>query len=244
MTRNIHKHLPYLQLAQVDYKRQIIHYDKANILRTIIRVGLPSMAEPRFERSTRDEGIIRLVLFFFRNIAMVSQPPDLPMAGEEAEISRSATIDAFQNQDVFRLLLSVSSSMGDEFMYQDIIVLEILFYLLKGVDPEKLFLSEEGWADKNTDELRMLRQKEKALLSHYQRNAPSRHNRFGTRIWVKRDGEKMSTVYGQDILGSAQRTLQKMDKTKKWDRPKFRGKNNEEVREVSTAYLLNVTPLT
>lgn len=232
MKVNHHRHLPYLQLAQVGYKRDILHYDRAKILRTVVRIGLPSMAQPRDERSPRDEGIIRLVLYFIRNIAMVSQPTNLPIDGDDAEVSRSATIEAFHDQDIFQLLLAVSSSMGDEFTTQDVVVLEVLFHLLKGVDAEKLFMEEERLATANADELRGLIQKEKAMLAGYARHAPTRHNRFGTMIWVKRDDERVSTVVGQDVLGNAQRSLHKMDKTKKWNKPKHRGPKLEESEQV------------
>lgn len=222
-TVNHHRHIPYLQLAQTKYKRSIIQHH-AKTLRTAVRLALPSMAEPRRERSNRDNGIISIVLYFFRNIALITHPPNLPEDDNQAEISRSATIDAFHYQDIFQVLLTVASSIGDEFVDQDVIVLEILFHLLKGVDVEKLFMEEEKLASSNTNDLRDLIQKEKAMLASYAKHAPTRHNRFGTMIWVKRDDEKVSTVSGQDVLVSNERSLQKMDKTKKWNKPKHTGK--------------------
>ncbi|KAF2084832.1 timeless-domain-containing protein [Saccharata proteae CBS 121410] len=229
-TVNHHRHLPYLQLAHCKYKRCILHHE-ANILRTAVRLALPSMAEPRNERSTRDEGIITIVLYFIRNVTMINQPSHLPSDGDDAEISRSATIQAYHEQDIFQLLLTVASSMGDEFSNQDVIVLEILFHLLKGIDVDKLFMQEESLAVSNTNELRDLMQKEKSMLAGYARHAPSRHNRFGTMIWVKRDDEKMSTVSGQDILGNTQRSLQKMDKTKRWNKPRRPQKRDETIQD-------------
>ncbi|KAF4546656.1 DNA repair protein [Lasiodiplodia theobromae] len=222
-TVNHHRHIPYLQLAQTKYKRVIMQHH-AKTLRTAVRLALPSMAEPRRERSNRDNGIISIVLYFFRNIALITHPPNLPEDDNQAEISRSATIDAFHYQDIFQVLLTVASSIGDEFVDQDVIVLEILFHLLKGVDVEKLFMEEEKLASSNTNDLRELIQKEKAMLASYAKHAPTRHNRFGTMIWVKRDDEKVSTVSGQDVLASNERSLQKMDKTKKWNKPKHTGK--------------------
>ncbi|KAL1618336.1 Topoisomerase 1-associated factor 1 [Diplodia seriata] len=227
-TVNHHKHIPYLQLAQTKYKRVALQHH-AKILRTAVRLALPSMAETRRERSNRDNGIISIVLYFLRNIALITHPPNLPEDDNEAEISRSATIDAFHYQDIFQLLLTVASSIGDEFVDQDVILLEVLFHLLKGVDVEKLFMEEEKLASSNTNELRDLIQKEKAMLAGYAKHAPTRHNRFGTMIWVKRDDEKVSTVSGQDVLASSERTMQKMDKTKKWNKPRHTGKkkNND-----------------
>ncbi|OJD40035.1 topoisomerase 1-associated factor 1 [Diplodia corticola] len=227
-TVNHHRHIPYLQLAQTKYKRVVMqHHSK--ILRTAVRLALPSMAEPRRERSSRDNGIISIILYFLRNIALITHPPNLPEDDNEAEISRSATIDAFHYQDIFQLLLTVASSIGDEFVDQDVIVLEILFHLLKGIDVEKLFMEEEKLASSNTNELRDLIQKEKAMLAGYAKHAPTRHNRFGTMIWVKRDDEKVSTVSGQDVLASSERSMQKMDKSKKWNRPKYTGKKKNDL---------------
>lgn len=226
MTVNHHRHVPYLQLAQKSYKRAILEHDSQKILRNAVRIGLPSMALSIGERATRDEGIIKLLLYFFRNVAMIT-PPNLSAEGKESEVSRSATIEAFHRQDVLALLLTISSNMGDDFKTQDTVILEILFHLLKGVDVEKLFMDKVQLDTKNIDELRTLLATEAGMHRNYAKNAPTRHNRFGTMIWVKRDDARMSTVSGQDVLSSNQRTMSKMDQTKKWDRPKQRSKDAE-----------------
>ena len=193
-----------------------------------MRVGLPSIALPMGERSSRDEGIIKLLLYFFRNIVMISAPRSLPVEWNEEEVSRSATIEAFHQQDVFSLLLTIASNMGEDFNTQDVVVLELLFHLLKGVDIEKLFMNEAQLKVKKSNELQGLIAKEADMLRGYAKSAPTRHNRFGTMIWVKRDDERVSSVSGQDVLSNSQHTLSKMDSSKKWDRPKQRGKNTEQ----------------
>ncbi|KAK0824848.1 Topoisomerase 1-associated factor 1 [Friedmanniomyces endolithicus] len=223
-TVNHHRHLPYLQLAQVGYKRAVLHYEHAKILRTAVRIGLPSMVQPRRERSKRDEGIVKLLLYFFRNMAMITQPQMLPAQGDENEVSRSATIDAFAEQDVFTLMLTVGSGANDEFQDQDVILLEILFHLLKGVDAKKLFMEQQQMQHEETDELQGLMRKEKAMHKSYNRHASSRHNRFGSMLWVKRDGQKMSTVTGQASIVDGDATLLHMDHSKRWNKPKYRGK--------------------
>lgn len=60
MTVNHHRHVPYLEIAQLGYKRSIINFDGARILHTAVRCALPSMAQAMSDRSTRDEGIIKL----------------------------------------------------------------------------------------------------------------------------------------------------------------------------------------
>ena len=227
MTVNHHRHVPYLQLAQTSYKRSILEHESGAILRTVVRIGLPSIALPMGERSPRDEGIIKLLLYFFRNVAMISPPPNVPYEGKEGEISRSATIEAFHRQDVLALLLTISSNMGEDFNTQDTVIMEVLFHLLKGVDVEKLFMNKEQLRSINTDELKSLLAQEAGMHRSYARNAPTRHNRFGTMIWLKRDDAKVSTVSGQDVLKNGQQTLSKMDQSKKWNKPKQRLKNEE-----------------
>lgn len=231
MTVNHHRHVPYLQLAQTRYKRAIVQHDAA-ILRTVVRIGLPSMALPAGDRTSRDEGIIKLLLYFFRNVAMISAPASLPVEGNDGEVSRSATIEAFHKQEVLALLLTIASNMGDDFKTQDIVILEVLFHLLKGVEVEKLFMEKEQRDASHTDELKSLLRKEASMHRSYAKTAPTRHNRFGTMIWVPRDNARgVSTVSGQDVLNSDSKTLKKMDETKKWNRPKQRSKDSEQSSE-------------
>lgn len=197
------------------------------MLRTIIRIGLPSMAIPRQERTTRDEGILKIMLYLVRNVAIISPDTRLVAEGEEEATSRSATVNAFQDQDAFALLLTMCSNVGDDFNLQDVVLLEILFHLVKGVDVEKLFMNDAQRTAKRTDELGGLLQKESALRREYAKNAPTRHGRFGTMIWVKRDDAKVSTVSGQDVLKGGQTTLQKMDRSKKWNKPQRRRKQED-----------------
>jgi replication fork protection complex subunit Tof1/Swi1 len=227
MTVNHHRHMPYLLQAQVRYKRGILNYEDARILRTVIRIGLPSMSIPRSERSSRDEGIIKLLLYFLRNITIIAPSPHLPMEGDENEVSRSATIEAFHQQEVFALLLTMASNMGEDFSFQDIPLLEILFHLLKGISVEKLFMDEEQRKSTRTGELKDILKKESGMNREYAKNAPTRHGRFGTMIWVKRDDEKMSTVSGQDILKDGRKTMQRMDETKRWNKPTQRTKDDK-----------------
>jgi len=240
MTVNHHRHIPYLQIAQLGYKRSIINYDGARILHTAVRCALPSMAEAMGDRSTRDEGIIKLLLYFLRNIAMIAPPPNVQYEGDESEISRSATIDAFDYQDIFHLLLTVSSTMGEEFNTQDVVVLDILFFLIKGVDVDKLFVDEAKADNSRMDELVRLRKKEAAILRAAQVNAPTRHNRFGTMVWLQREDSKMTTISGQAALLDSTKSLAKMDSTKKFKPPRRALKGENGPMDFDTPVMLNV----
>jgi replication fork protection complex subunit Tof1/Swi1 len=230
MTVNHHRHTPYLLQAQVQYKRGALKAGSSNILRSIIRIALPSMATPRSERESREEGILKLMLYFLRNIAIISPNPRLAADGDEEETSRSATINAFHQQDAFALLLTMCSNVGDDFNLQDIILLETLFHLVKGVNVEKLFMDDEQKGAKGNNDLAAILNKENMERRESQKNAPTRHNRFGTMIWVKRDQGKMSTVSGQSVLRDDQTTLHKMDQSKKWNKPKPRRKQEDSVQ--------------
>jgi replication fork protection complex subunit Tof1/Swi1 len=225
MTNNFHRHIPYLQLAQVGYKRALLHFENTDILRTIVRVSLPSMAKPRSERSVTEKNIIYVVLNLVRNITMITQPQHLPSQGDENEITRSTTIETLSKQGIFDFLLTVGSGSGDEFQDDIILQLEILFHLLKGIDPKKLFMEKQQVEKNNTKEFKDLLSKEKAMLDGYKKHAPTRHNRFGTMVWLKRDDTSYSTVTGQHSITNDEQTLYHMDQSKKWDKPKYRGKN-------------------
>ncbi|KAJ5580081.1 uncharacterized protein N7459_006066 [Penicillium hispanicum] len=230
MTVNHHRHTPYIQQVQVQYKRGVLKYGGSNLLRAIIRIALPSMAIPRSERESREEGILKLMLYFLRNITIISTNSRLAAEGDEEETSRSATIDAFQEQDAFALILTMCSNVGDDFNLQDVVLLEILFHLVKGVNVDKMFMDEDQQKVKRTDELGDLLRQESLVRREYAKNAPTRHGRFGTMIWVKRDDAKVSTVSGQDVLRDDQTTLHKMDQSKKWNKPRPRRKKEDVVQ--------------
>ncbi|RYC60737.1 hypothetical protein CHU98_g5471 [Xylaria longipes] len=239
MTINHHRHLPVLQLAQVGYKRAVINYDAAQILHSAVRVALPSMALSRGDRSARDEGIIKLVLLFLRNIAVISPPPGVKYDGDESQISRSALIDAFSYQDILITILTIASNMGEDFNQEGVILMEIIFHLVKRVDVIKLFMDERQLSKTKANELTAMMSKEAAMHRPYNRKAPSRHNRWGTMIWVDRGDGKMSTVTGQDALLDAATRQQKIDNSKVFRPPRRPTKDEMEPKDLGPPVTLN-----
>ncbi|KAI1815017.1 timeless protein [Poronia punctata] len=239
MTTNHHRHLPVLQLAQLGYKRAIINYDAAQILHTAVRVALPSMALSRGDRTARDEGIIKLVLLFLRNVAMISPPPGVEYEGDESQISRSALIDAFSFQDILITILTIASNMGEDFNQEGVILMEIIFHLVKRVDVAKLFMEEKQLSKAKGNELMAMMNKEAAMHRPYNRKAPSRHNRWGTMIWVDRGDGKMSTVTGQDALLDTATRQQKMDKSKVFRPPRRPTRAEMEPKDLGPPVTLN-----
>ncbi|KAI1470011.1 timeless-domain-containing protein [Daldinia caldariorum] len=239
MTINHHRHLPVLQLAQVGYKRSIINFDAAQILHTAVRVALPSMALSRSDRSSRDEGIIKLILLFLRNVAMIAPPPGVKYDDDESQISRSALIDAFSYQDILLTLLTIASNMEEDFNQEGIIVMEIIFHLVKRVDVSKLFMDEKQLSKTQANELTAMMNKEAAMHRPYNRKAPSRHNRWGTMVWVDRGDGKVSTVSGQDALLDAARRQHKMDNSKVYRPPRRPRKEEMEPKDLGPPVSLN-----
>ncbi|KAK3308708.1 timeless protein-domain-containing protein [Chaetomium strumarium] len=239
MTVNHHRHMPVLQLAQLGYKRAIINFDAAPILATAVRVALPSMAVPIGDRSARDQGIIKLILYFLRNIAMIAPPPGVKFDGDETQVSRSALIDAFSFQDIFLALLTLASNMGEDFRTEDVIVMEIIFHIVKRVDSSKLFVSEKQLHRIKADELTTAMKKEAAMLRSYSKNAPTRHSRFGTMIWVKRESGRLSTVSGQDALLDAATRERKMDSTKSFKPPRRARREDMEPKDLGPPVTLD-----
>lgn len=226
MTVNHHRHVPVLELAQIQYKKAIINFDHTRILNMAVRSALPPMAIPAGDRSTRDQGIVKLVLFFLRNMAMITPSPDSKYDGDESQISRSATIDAFSYQDIFLFLLTLSSNMGEDFRTEDTTVMEIIYHLVKRVNIDRLFMDDNQRSKAQASELSTMMNKEAAMLNSYNRHGPTRHSRFGTMVWVKRDDGKMSSLSGQDALGDAATRFKKLDDSKTF-RPPRRGKKDD-----------------
>ncbi|KAK1993797.1 timeless protein [Colletotrichum falcatum] len=239
MTVNHHRHMPVLELAQVGYKRAIINFDGAQILNTAVRAALPSMAIAIGDRTPRDQGIIKLVLFFLRNIAMITPPPGVQYDGDETQISRSTTIDAFSFQDIFAVLLMIASNMGEDFRTEDVIVMEVIYHLVKQVDIKKLFMDERQLNKVKAQELSSMMRKETAMRNEFKRRGPTRHNRFGTMVWMQRDDGRVSTITGQDALADSDTRRLKLDESKTF-KPARRAKKDElESKDLGAPVKLN-----
>ena len=227
ITQNLLFHKPYIQTAQTSYKQAILQHH-TNILRKAARAGLPAMAQPQRERSPVEESIINVVLYFFRNTVMIQKPDHVDTEEDDTDISRSATIEAFKEQSILDIILAVGSGIGEEFQIHDLELLDLLFHLVKGIDVGKLFMEIHELMSSNTHELQSLIGKERSMHMGYARHAPSRHNRFGTMVWMKRNDGKVTTLMGQTATTNDESTLDEMDKAKKWRKPRRPAKEGQE----------------
>ncbi|KAI5288210.1 Topoisomerase 1-associated factor 1 [Ascosphaera acerosa] len=218
MTVNHARHMPYLHRAQTIYKASLLDETAAPLLRVMIQLGLPSISVPAPDRSSRDEGIIKLLLYLFRNLLLIEPPSDEQAEDVQLHTLRSATIAAFQRQDVFALLLTMCSSIESSFAQHDTLILEVLFHLLKGIDPRNLYTSaqsryRQGAGGETTAELAELMDVEVVKAQKGTLGAPTRHTRFGTMFWLKdkHNQESLQTISGQKVAQNATLALSAMD---------------------------------
>lgn len=185
ITYNYHRHLPVLQHAQESYKRTILQHPSHAILATCIRIILPSCLTILQERTTRDEGIIKLVLYLFRNLSRINKSLG---ADEELsnEISRETLIFAFHQEGVLELFLTVASGIGSAFNSEDVLILDNMYHLIKGIGAEHIYEEEEQHIAKQKHELETLLKLEDGLRKTSAKSSTTRHNKFGTTVWLKR----------------------------------------------------------
>jgi replication fork protection complex subunit TIMELESS/Tof1/Swi1 len=130
-----------LKFAHISYKNAILHNPRHNILRPVVRIALPSVAIPRRERPEKDDNIITLLISLLRNLVEISarSTESSGMDCLKNENSRSEAILAFERSDVFPLLTALSAGAAEDYEKFDCILLEVLYHLVKGVDPQDLF---------------------------------------------------------------------------------------------------------
>lgn len=209
------KQYPNLKLAQSGYKRSILFNPERDVLTTILRVAYPSLALPRRQRSERDSGIIRLVVYLLRNLVAIDEGRD-----------RSETILALQKAKALEFLCVLASGMGEEFLEEDVIVLDTIYFLLRGVDPSTIFDPINAASDTIKKDLSNLLAKEKHMRTDNKKLAHTRHNRFGTMISVVKDSRRFTVASQTAIIGN---NFAGIEASKKWNRPQTHIKTHEDV---------------
>ncbi|ODQ67145.1 timeless-domain-containing protein [Nadsonia fulvescens var. elongata DSM 6958] len=226
MTKTNHyKHFLSLEKAKASYKRSILIHPSGVILKSVVRLCFPSLTKPKHERTSRDTGILRLALYFFRNILAIETSNSESGSNtniHQDDISRNNTIAAFKNQDVLEFFIMLASGMPANFIEQDVSLMDCLYYLLRGIKAETIFTSESEALSKSHLELKGLLDLEKSSRNQQMRTASSRHNRFGTMLSIKLSESERLSVSSQRALTSNSKALEKLDETKQWRKPKSR----------------------
>ncbi|CCH58335.1 hypothetical protein TBLA_0A05420 [Henningerozyma blattae CBS 6284] len=265
--------LQYAELKkyQLLYKKMILSVEDGKVLRAVIRLAANVIRIDKLHRTARDNMILKLILNFLKNIASLEPgelaispkmrsrirnisnydmlPPNVTMD----DISLNSVITAFHKNKVFKLILTLSSSISREFD-QDFInipLLELLFYLTKNIDQIEIFkVSQHCRIPKsssilaNTDnstmpvdakncssagfELSSLLNKERELKKNLINGTSSRHSRFGALLSIKTVDDKRLTVSvgGANLIDNSS-ALDKLDSKKKWKKRVSKNRDDE-----------------
>ncbi|KAJ6262804.1 hypothetical protein Dda_1361 [Drechslerella dactyloides] len=138
------------------------------------------------------------------------------------DVSRSSTIESLELQGVFDILLSVVAGIPETFEQHDVVILEVIFNLIQGINCEQLSLAameNDSSRHKLLSEMLQQDDENKGTI-----RTQSRHNRFGTTVVVQKESGQRTVLAGQGALVDEETGLQKLDSTKKWRKPQHTGK--------------------
>lgn len=252
-----------IKKIQVLYKKHILHYNKGQTLKAVLRLALETMKKDKSDWEPRDDAILSLVLSFIRNVLYIApinssislkarkemaNLENMPAGVTKEDISMNVVLNCFKRNKVLMFLLTIASSVGTDFN-RDMFgspCLECIHLLVKDVDPQHLINStirkklasdipsnssgtmEAQIEDTNVvqpiasasgmqlDDLLKAEVKKKR---HLTQNLSTRHGRFGTLLSIQ-GYDQSYVVSGQQALPSASTTMDKLDKSKTWSKPK------------------------
>ncbi|KAK9459946.1 timeless protein-domain-containing protein [Lipomyces oligophaga] len=220
-TKATNRHKPHIQRAQRAYREAILGHPSNRVLVGAACIALPSIAVDKQTRTARDVAIVRLILYFLRNL-LVSDEDEL---SDHVNHLRNTAILAFEHQNIFDLLATLSAN-ADDFQSIDIALLEVVFSLIRGIDPLSLYSSSLGTSKSMRRGPEPWHSREDGSQSHL-RLGNSRHNRFGTLTSVVIQKDERVTVSGQRGINSSTDALDKINSTKKWHRRKVQGSTKD-----------------
>lgn len=248
--------------AQLAYKHHILTYQHGRTFKAVIRLGLEALQLPKEDREPRDINILRLIMFFIRNVLYIEPLPpskapkgvtnstDLPNGISREDLGLNVVLAAFERNKVLLLLNSVAHSLLNDLTDDSfgLLVVECLLLITKTVPVASLFSARRAPQDISTTvppassavglQLQDLLSEEEKRKKHQKNNVSTRHGRFGTLLSIQTpDNSSYYTVSGQDALASTHVTLEKLDRTKKWHKTSgFKYDSNQYVK-TSSAYL-------
>ncbi|KAI9302207.1 timeless protein-domain-containing protein [Cunninghamella echinulata] len=183
---------PELEQNILQYYQKIkMQLLEKGIFEAALRVLLKSLRIPYRERSSRDQSIIRLILYFWRNLTAISDPKVTSMASEEQILLstlQALLLVRLHESNVLELLLTMASTMDtSEAGEYNVILLEILFYLLEHANAREIFMTKKITpVTSNANKYKNTSSKLSTMLHSENNNkrlktlhTPSRHNRFG-----------------------------------------------------------------
>ncbi|CAE6475330.1 unnamed protein product [Rhizoctonia solani] len=190
-----------LVLAQLHYKEALA---RPEVLKALQNIIMPCMAKDKRSRSERDTQIISLVLYIFRNLLLLKDPPrassSLSASSTSLASLQSRLLVSLRTTGLLDLFLTCTSNAdAPEFSEFSAVLLEITYLIIRGVGvrdvakvKEKVARKGEGGmlGDGEDEQLKALLDQEKRQRQIAKRGAPTRHSRFGTTIALKTNKEQ------------------------------------------------------
>ncbi|KAI8061721.1 timeless protein-domain-containing protein [Gongronella butleri] len=182
---------------EASYRKMKHQLLEKGIFEAALKICVKALQIPFRERSTRDEAVIRLMIYFWRNLTAISDPLASTMASGE-KIYESALQELlftrlFESR-VMELILTIASNTGTTDSTEwNTVLLEILFNLLEHTSAKAAYdaTGEETPSSEMSGRLSAMLSSEKKVKKFSAEPAPSRHNRFGGSYMVQGwDGKK------------------------------------------------------
>ncbi|CAE6484806.1 unnamed protein product [Rhizoctonia solani] len=190
-----------LLLAQLHYKEAL---SRPEALKALQNVMMPCIAKDKRSRTERDIQIISLVLYIFRNLLLLKDPPrtttSLSSSATSLASLQSRLLVSLRTTGLLDLFLTCASNADTpEFSEFSAVLLEITYLIIRGVGvrdvarvKEKVTKKGEGrgmLGDGEDEQLKALLDQEKRQKQIANRGAPTRHSRFGTTVAIKTNKE-------------------------------------------------------
>ncbi|KAI8336680.1 timeless protein-domain-containing protein [Chlamydoabsidia padenii] len=169
-----------------NYRKLKLKLLENGVFEAILRVCVKSLKIPYRERSSRDQAIIRLTLYLWRNLTAIVDPKASSISSDEKVLLsklQERLLIRFHEANVLELLLTIASTTGaTESNEWNTILLEIIYNLLEFAGVKETATVDNK--DKNkynaaSKTLSTLLQSENSKKRLKTQHAPSRHNRFG-----------------------------------------------------------------
>ncbi|KAH7337412.1 timeless protein-domain-containing protein [Rhizoctonia solani] len=200
-----------LILAQLHYKEALA---RPEALKALQNVMMPCIAKDKRSRTERDIQIISLVLYIFRNLLLLKDPPRTTTSLSSSTTSlaslQSRLLVSLRTTGLLDLFLTCASNADTpEFSEFSAVLLEITYLIIRGVGvrdvarvKEKVTKNGEGrgmLGDGEDEQLKALLDQEKRRKRIANRGAPTRHSRFGTTVAIKTNKE-MYVLHRQEAI--------------------------------------------
>ncbi|KAF8523716.1 timeless protein-domain-containing protein [Hysterangium stoloniferum] len=204
--------------SHLSYKATLL---QPGALQALFGIMLPCLAKTRKERKERDGQIINVVLHLFRNLAFIRDlPSNSHLSADQAEYSsmQSKYIAILDKTHILDALVTLAVNADNDplFTSWNTVLLEIFYLLFRGVKPSSLIQDQ---IQTPKDDLTRLLAIENQRKRNVQRNAASRHSRFGTTITVKA-GQEVMVLHSQEAITKEAREIVDGNKKSKHQKAK------------------------